>query len=245
MKGADHLIRPQKAPNHQNGTLFVTSHRLFYVDSAKARSRSFSLDLAHVNRTDYYAGLFTSSPKVTLYLSMNAAGPSLDFAGESWVCEVCNYRNPPGASLSSAKCTLCGVPRAKTGSSISTPASPSPRTGQNAQSTSASVTPAHTPGLDAQTENACPACTFLNHPSLRECEICGTGLSRPTAMSAPVSRPESPPLEEAPETSGESMMKLSFRRGGDKILYAALRRSLLGKAWEVDLGLSMPTTMAS
>ncbi|KZV70568.1 hypothetical protein PENSPDRAFT_651440 [Peniophora sp. CONT] len=223
----------QKAPNHQNGTVFVTSHRLFYVDSVKAHSRSFSLDLAHVVRTDYYAGLFTSSSKVTLHLSMSASGPSLDSAGESWVCEVCNYRNPPGASLSSAKCTLCGVPRAKTGLSSSTVPSPAPRIGQNAQSASASVTPAHTPGPDAQTESACPACTFLNHPSLRECEICGTGLPRAPAKSAPVSRPESPPLEEASDTSGESMMKLSFRKGGDKILYAALRRSLLGKAWEV------------
>ena len=233
MKGTDHLIRTQKAPNHQNGTVFVTSHRLFYVDSAKAHTRSFSLDLAHVIRTDHYAGVFTSSAKVTLYLSMNAAGPSLDSAGESWVCEVCNYRNPPGASLSGAKCTLCGVPRAKTGSSMSTVASPSPRAGQNAQSASASVTPAHTPGLDAQTEIPCPACTFLNHPSLRECEICGTGLPRAAARSAPVSRPETPPLNESMDTSGESMMKLSFRKGGDKILYAALRRSLLGKAWEV------------
>ncbi|TFY50797.1 hypothetical protein EVG20_g11322, partial [Dentipellis fragilis] len=111
----------QKSPNHQNGTVHITTHRLFYIDSARARSRSFSLDLALVARTDYYAGLFTSSPKVTLHLSPasspTAPAPNDDPAGDSWVCEVCNYRNPPGASPATAKCTLCGVPRSKSSTS--------------------------------------------------------------------------------------------------------------------------------
>ena len=29
------------------------------------------------------------------------------------------------------------------------------------------------------------------------------------------------------------MVRLSFRRGGDKALYAALKRSVMGKAWQV------------
>ena len=29
------------------------------------------------------------------------------------------------------------------------------------------------------------------------------------------------------------MLRLSFRKGGDKALYAVLKRSLLGKAWQV------------
>ena len=29
------------------------------------------------------------------------------------------------------------------------------------------------------------------------------------------------------------MIRLSFRKGGDKVFYSVLRRSLLGKAWEV------------
>ena len=31
------------------------------------------------------------------------------------------------------------------------------------------------------------------------------------------------------------MIRLSFRKGGDKQFYAVLRRSLLGKGWEVRL----------
>ncbi|KIJ18354.1 hypothetical protein PAXINDRAFT_97764 [Paxillus involutus ATCC 200175] len=75
------------------------------------------MDLVHVIRTDYYAGLFKSSPKVTLYLDGNFVAPSNNGNGveegfESWVCEVCNHRNSPGLSPATARiCALCGVPR--------------------------------------------------------------------------------------------------------------------------------------
>ncbi|KAG5642285.1 hypothetical protein DXG03_003062 [Asterophora parasitica] len=62
----------QKSPNHQAGTVVVTTHRLFYIDARKAYDHSFSLDLSFVTQTDYYAGLFKSSPKVTLHLSGNS-----------------------------------------------------------------------------------------------------------------------------------------------------------------------------
>ncbi|KAJ8690774.1 Vacuolar protein-sorting-associated protein 36 [Pleurotus ostreatus] len=82
---------------------------------------------------------------------------------------------------------------------------------------------------------ACPACTFLNHPSLSVCEICSTPLPRVkhssersfSAKSAPASRPRSPDDETVPR-----MIKISFRKGGDKAFYSALKRSLKGKAWE-------------
>ena len=53
--------------------------------------------------------------------------------------------------------------------------------------------------------------------------------------SAPPTRAPSPDLDEdaldARETS--LVIKLSFRKGGDKSFYAILRRSLMTKAWEV------------
>ncbi|KAH9953608.1 hypothetical protein BC827DRAFT_1247398 [Russula dissimulans] len=182
----------QKSVNHQNGTISVTTHRLFYIDAAKPHSHSFHLDLSSVVRTEYYAGLFTSSPKVTIYLTPEAhlVAASGDEAGESWQCEVCDFRNPPGSSPTGAKCALCGVPRHK--------------------------------------EVACPACTFLNHPALTQCEICGTALPQ---VAAPVaSRAETPTPEGA--SDDRTVLRLSFRRGGDKALYAVLKRSLLGKAWQ-------------
>lgn len=203
------------------------------------------MDLSYVTRTEYYAGLFKSSPKVTLHLAGNTVipdqttGEESETGFESWECEVCAYRNPPGLSPAAAKvCGLCGVPR----TSVPTPIAPAPPSKQVSSSLPASsvslAIPSPLSGSPAPTTDpdtiACPACTFLNHRSLRSCEICSTELPRVqrTMKSAPSSRPPSPDSddEDSPSTR---MIKISFRKGGDKAFYAVLKRSLKSKIWEV------------
>ena len=238
-----------------------------------ARSRSFSLDLSLVDRTEHYAGLLRSSAKVTLYL--NALSPrsgqattsnrttTADLPAEgSWECGVCGFRNPPGLSPAASKvCSLCGVPRASAPSisvPVARPSNPLSRFSDmqhlslSLPSSSANLRSFSSPSSpQSQTivEVACPACTFLNHPSLRECEICGTALPRPhsTAKSAPASRPGSDDEDDDepyPENEdGPRMIRVSFRKGGDKAFYAVLRRSLLGKGWEASVdrgGMAQP-----
>ena len=62
--------------------------------------------------------------------------------------------------------------------------------------------------------------------------------SHPPAKSAPASRSATPaPEDEDSDDENDSvekrMIRLSFRKGGDKPFYTVLRRSLLGRAWEV------------
>ena len=283
----------QKSPYHQAGTAYVTTHRLIYVPSSRAHhqlTRSFALDLAYITQTDFYAGLFKSSPKITIWLTSTASqeGNAPSELGsvvgvvqgfEGWECEVCGNRNPPGLSPTAAKvCALCGVPKASVPKPI-----PSPFTSQGTlsfslpssslQSTftsrssttspalSSSPSPAPTPPPKPSGANqfhtrqpssiACPVCTFLNHPSMRSCEMCSTPLPRLMApqsqlslppqqatKSAPSTRPVSPSLsldECDAEDGTKNMIKLSFRKGGDKAFYAVLKRSVLGKAWDVCL----------
>ncbi|KAI0350949.1 hypothetical protein OH77DRAFT_1514078 [Trametes cingulata] len=268
---------PQKAPHHQAGTVHITTHRLFYIDHAHPFSRSFAMDLLHVARTEHYAGLFTSSPKITLYFNpistptqdTSAAGFS-DRVGsrgtsgnvEYWECEVCSNRNPIGLTSSGALvCALCGVPRASVKAAIDIPARsaksiPSSHTVSSSVpssslnlaklslSTSASPAPNSPPAESGSDEVACSACTFLNSPLLTHCEICGTplpkrpsqaSLSHPPAKSAPTSRPTTPAVDDDDnfeDTPDKRMVRLSFRKGGDKNFYNVLKRSLLGKAWE-------------
>jgi len=84
----------------------------------------------------------------------------------------------------------------------------------------------------------CPACTFLNHPSLRVCEMCMTSLPNieqigsMKAKSSPSSRPISPsPIGDGSDAANP-LIKLSFRKGGDKSFYNVLRRTLKAQAWE-------------
>ncbi|KAJ8507573.1 hypothetical protein ONZ45_g10078 [Pleurotus djamor] len=232
----------QKSPDRQSGSIHVSTHRLFYVDNQDETLHSFALDLSYVTQTDYYAGLFKSSPKVTGSPSTSSVPAQF----ETWECEVCDYRNPPGLSPAAASiCALCGVPR----SAVPVPEAPQPSLPHQSISlpSSAPISGASTPLSQGrpETTKACPACTFLNHPSLLQCEICSSPLPTTTrqggrsvsAKSAPTSRPASP----EDDSTVSRMIKISFRKGGDKAFYSALKRALKGKAWEIStLGTSTP-----
>ena len=201
-------------------------------------ANSFQMDLSLITQTEHYAGLFKSSPKVTCHLSgdpgaSDPTGRETEF--ESWECEVCANRNPPGLSPAASRiCSLCGVPRTSfplpTNSVLSQHLSSS-----LPSSASASLTATSSLNDPKQSSVACPACTFLNHPSLRSCEICSTvlpQLKRDYTKSAPSSRSITPGFDDIDQSS-KKMIKISFRKGGDKAFYAVLKRSLKSKAWEV------------
>lgn len=205
------------------------------------------MDLSYISQTEYYAGLFKSSPKVTLHLSVSSsstpvsgASDALETGFESWECEVCAYRNPPGLSPAAARiCALCGVPRA----SVPSPLTPAPAQQLSTSLPSSSLPSAFNSSTSIPSSSsthgrrpstiACPACTFLNHASMRTCEICSGELPRiQRAMkSAPSSRPASPDPDD--DEDAKHMLKLSFRKGGVQAFYAVLKRSLKSKAWEV------------
>lgn len=194
------------------------------------------MDLSLITQTEYYAGLFKSSAKITCHLNgiPAASDPTEHDVGfESWECQVCAYRNPPGLSPAAARiCGLCGVPRTLTTTSVLSQHLSSSLSSSVLSSSTSSLP--NTPS-DVKQLIACPACTFLNHPSLRSCEICSTDLpqlKREYTKSAPSSRPITPGLDDSDESS-KKMIKISFRKGGDKPFYAVLKRSLKSKAWEV------------
>ncbi|KAJ3911944.1 EAP30/Vps36 family-domain-containing protein [Lentinula edodes] len=228
----------QKSLDHQSGTVHITSQRLFYIDATKKAFRSFSLALSHVSKTDYYAGLFSSSPKVTLHLSIEDPASEEPSGFGSWECEVCAYRNPPGLSPSAARvCALCGVPRSLPAKSASSSASSEvPQPSIDSSFPTSASTSALPQRFRKPSSISCPACTFLNHPSMQTCEICSTPLPKASgdhtqAKSAPTTRPTTPGLNDNDIES--KMLKLSFRKGGDKVFYTALKRSLKGRAWEI------------
>lgn len=55
-----------KIPDHQNGQVYLTSHRICYVDNDDPRRNSAAIDLKDVDRVEFYAGFFKSSAKITL-----------------------------------------------------------------------------------------------------------------------------------------------------------------------------------
>ncbi|KAL6872805.1 EAP30/Vps36 family domain-containing protein [Trichoderma novae-zelandiae] len=55
-----------KLPNQQNGQVYLTSHRICYVDKDEPRKNSVALNLKEVDRYEFYAGFLKSSAKITL-----------------------------------------------------------------------------------------------------------------------------------------------------------------------------------
>ncbi|KAF8507680.1 EAP30/Vps36 family-domain-containing protein [Hysterangium stoloniferum] len=215
----------QKSLDRQLGTVHVTTHRLIYVDASRPESCSIVISLSSVNQTEFYTGFLKSSSKVTLYLANSDSETDGDV--ESWICHICSYRNPPGLGDSARKCGLCGVTREVSSLSLESRSKDTVYSGNISVTLSSSASavsrPTHEP-------TPCPACTFLNHPSLHSCEICATPLEPQVARmlkSAPASRPQSPSV-----SSERESIKISFRKGGDKAFYAALKRTLVGKPWE-------------
>lgn len=220
-----------KAPRHQNGTIHLTSHRLIYQDSQHPARNSLAILLASVNETEYYSGFLTSNPKVTLFfrVDIEVAPGTSSLSGpddeHEWTCQVCDEKN-----LGGDKCKLCGVPKDAIDSTPTPLASSLPA--------SSSILHTNSPPPSAQ-EVACTACTFLNSVYLKACEICGTPLpvsqTRASSKSAPISRASSPGMDgyDDPDELNISAFKISFRKGGDKLFYTQLKRSLKSKAWAV------------
>lgn len=84
----------------------------------------------------------------------------------------------------------------------------------------------------------CPRCTFLNHPSLLACEICGASLvsdETPTGLDKPLPRQDSPGPTltnlPAPGKETDESIKLSFRGGGEKIFLERLKSCMTQRKW--------------
>jgi ESCRT-II complex subunit VPS36 len=174
-----------------------------------------------------------SSAKITLTLGsppssdvpdQNQQDVSVDGEEFSWTCGVCGFVNPlpesERAAREGSKCGLCGVGHDPTRSrTTSIPTS---------RSSTPTITPTH-PANGAESI-PCPACTFLNHPSLSVCEICSTALP---GRQQTISQPQ--PGRDV-SVGKTDIVRFSFRMGGEKEAYRRLKNVLSDKGWERKVG---------
>ena len=85
----------------------------------------------------------------------------------------------------------------------------------------------------------CPRCTFFNHPSLPNCELCGTPLTSigdgEQDFKSNTGRPESPGPTIKESSAGidhsAECIKFSFRAGGDKVFHERLKGAMQQRKW--------------
>ncbi|KAF2094237.1 EAP30/Vps36 family protein [Rhizodiscina lignyota] len=195
-----------------------------------------------------------SSPQRSL-----TASPAPLPASATWVCPICSFSNPIPSNFDPATannrtpippCLACGIKpplvhvvKAAINAMGKRQAVQQPITSQ--QATTPTI-----PSNDYGTFR-CPRCTFENHPSLINCEMCGASLvSAPDRRldlgPNPVERSESP----APMFTGLAIqddaiesVKFSFRNGGDKIFHERLKGALVQRKWLLQSAPPVPQPM--
>ncbi|KAA8570981.1 hypothetical protein EYC84_000353 [Monilinia fructicola] len=277
-----------KIPDHQNGQVYLTSHRICYVDNEDPRRNSTAIDLKDVDRFEFYAGFLKSSAKITLVPKpskrssiQNRAITSLNSPSRSatssplsrtespfhlpipepspatsatWICPICSFSNPvpsnfdPVTSNTNAPlppCLACGIkppfshvlkaaissagnrPVPLSSTSIKTPVPVRGRPDIPRPQSDLWDEPSNNFGVEhgdpfsAQSNEAsfaCPRCTFLNHPSLLSCELCGAPLlsqDLPTGLDPSQRRKVSPgpTLNQLPAPGTETNESIKLANG--------------------------------
>ncbi|KAL6717089.1 Vacuolar protein-sorting-associated protein 36 [Lecanora helva] len=200
----------------------------------------------------------------------------------TWVCVICSFANPVPGNFDPATanshsplppCLSCGIKpsfphvlkaaianaagRGHNQAVNEPPAQPlleshgqyndafSDGYGEPASSETSAVS--HSLGLQ------CPRCTFSNHPSLLNCEICGLSLvSADTKITKSYDeyseRADSPgPSLDMPNKGLDDeseCVKFSFRKGGEKIFYERLKNAMVQRKWLLHNAPPVPDSFA-
>ncbi|KAK9239800.1 EAP30/Vps36 family-domain-containing protein [Lipomyces kononenkoae] len=287
-----------RLPQYQNGRLYLTSHRICYVDNASPLTNSVAFNLPDVKTIQYAARFLKSSPKIifqfanTLSSESSPASPSSingtpqsrspnestvslpnlknfrpsspkkstagPMSSVSWICPICSHSNDLPSNYRHTvspvpPCSTCGV---KPPESVIEDALAETAVDAVTESHATDRSSSTSPG-EEQHGLACPRCTFLNHSSMRYCEICGERLAATAFNPSDYVLDKDIPRKESyfPFAVGGStqssrnglqedlspLIKISFRNGGDKAFYEKAKEVLTERTWLKNLARAKQT----
>ncbi|KAJ5810395.1 uncharacterized protein N7503_002613 [Penicillium pulvis] len=196
--------------------------------------------------------LYPSSgkPGSTLPLSIAPQKPPSTSVNSTWICPICTFSNPVPSNFDPATakptthlppCLACGIKPPFTTvlkAAVSAAASrePLPRPSSVPIGDNTIHGTDHQSVPVASDSISCPRCTFVNHPSLIECEMCGAPLVSTASLDRTRGRRTDSPapfFEQSrnPNTEVIESIKLSFRGGGDKTFHERLKNALIQRKW--------------
>ncbi|CCH42543.1 Vacuolar protein-sorting-associated protein 36 [Wickerhamomyces ciferrii] len=241
-----------KILNRQNGRLYLTSQRLIYIDNLNAKEYSVSIEHLDIDRLEYTQKFLRSSPKITIFLKKYHRKDKTKSSKETpkyktipWICPICSYSNSVTSQINPNNqdylpvCETCGI---KSTPEIIQDALDSTRSSITAEPSSKIPNEVFNASNSAPSQISCPTCTFLNHPSLRNCELCGTIL--PLNKVNNKSQDENQLFDDRIKIETESsdgldenkaiqpFIKISFHKTGDKFFFTKLQETLEKFKWE-------------
>ena len=202
--------------------------------------------------SDQHRSAVSSSPKVSA---------EIRDANATWICPICGLSNQVPSNFDPATanqhtplppCKACGIKpplvhmvkaaiAALSNRTSGTASGLLPTQPNFAERSDRSIMPNGTE-LQNKASNQCPRCTFQNHRSLRNCEVCGAQLHSVTDRRGLVAmedlrRAESPGPNLSngnsifDDTSVIETIKFSFRAGGEKTFFDKLNGALVQRKW--------------
>ncbi|KAH3686344.1 hypothetical protein WICPIJ_002706 [Wickerhamomyces pijperi] len=248
-----------KILNYQKCRAYLTNQRLIFVrdDTQHSEGERLGLliNLKDIKKVEYVKGFIRSSSKIIVYLKRrNKESPEEDSILEdngskavilldtTWICPICSFVNSINININlntqEKACENCGV---KADKQVLTTVITEALSKTKANSSRQDVTVG-----EQETDVGCPQCTFINHKSLTNCELCGCQLPSSKMNQSAVSK--SLKVERTLKVAFQfefkddgltgkdtKYIKLSFREvkdSSDKKFYQQLQQALEATKWE-------------
>lgn len=224
-------IDDHKLTNYHSGRVYLTNKRIVYIND-NSKSHNIYIKLVSIESVEFYNGFLKSSPKVIIKTKL--AGTTLDEKMKkqdiilSWICTICYFTNDLKTSNYELErmredfnilpvCNNCGVKSAW----------------KNLEPVLKDKTLNAEVDLLSYDGTYCPDCTFLNHSTMLNCEICGAILKKVDDTT-----PDNDSVKFCIENGKEldylnlNLFKLSFRNGGAKSFFKNLQETIKIALWE-------------
>lgn len=224
-----------KVKAKQKGRAYLTSQRLIYIDDVSPTSDSVSLELDDISGVEYSSKFLKKSAKLIIFLKEQDNDSTCNVQEpkpikSQWICPICMMGNETngeidGSHLPLPACMNCGI-------------SPDYEMIKNSISTLQDNNDNKAPSDNS--DNVCPACTFINHSLMSNCEICGTRLPAALSNSGSQSFIDSRLKIELEGSDGltegeKCYIQLSFRKSDGVLLYQSMDKVLKEKEREKTL----------
>lgn len=236
----------QRIEDKQNGRIFLTNKRLIYVDNLSPLNSSVSLNLNDIDSIDYQSRLLKRSSRLIIFLISNKnnqvhnqsnllnrsssssssflpsfSSPNSICSTTEWICPICSATNVSDGKITLTStnfpvCNNCGVQMDYN------------MTKDSVKYHINNITPTtdtnkHKNGL------SCPKCTFLNHSSMKYCEMCDTRLPQSQNIISSSSSSNNNHNNNNIDLQSSDIPKyiqISFRRTDGSLFFEATKKAL-------------------
>ncbi|CAI5756438.1 unnamed protein product [Candida verbasci] len=206
-----------KIIGRQNGRLYLTNKRIIYFDNDKI-DNSIGVELVNIVSLELIDRFLRSSPKVKLFIKSTESTKIISI---NWTCKICSFINHIKSNFDFnedelPKCTSCGI---------------KPNKDYLREVIRDSNQKPTTKIVQSSSNGHCPRCTFINHPSIKFCEMCGTELVNfNEELKEDLLDLEL--LGDEIYTDDKPYIKISFRKGGEKKFYQEVANLIDEISWE-------------